>query len=177
MVRLVAILAVTGFTTAACGGDATRTISSPSPSATSSVEPSAEGVKQHNLTGTIMSVEKPIRHVADARVEITGGADTGRVTHSDSIGDFVLAGVTAGTLTLRVSKPGFQTWTRDIALDANEKIGVELFVEPPVNDSGASATGRCNDGSWTWAQILGAACTRNGGLAYGVCPGPLCKSQ
>lgn len=178
MMRLVAILAITGFTAVACGDGATRTISSPSPSpASATLEPAAEGVKHHHITGTIMSVEKPTRYVTDAKIEISGGADTGRFTHSDAIGDFVLAAVTAGTVTLRVSKAGFQTWTRDIAVGANQKIGIELFAEPPVDASGAPATGRCNDGSWTWAQVIGAACTRNGGLAYGVCPGPLCKSQ
>ena len=176
MMRLVAILAVAGVTAAGCGEGTTRTPSSPSP-ASAALEPAAEGVKQHNITGTIMSVEKPIRYVADAKIEIARGADAGRFTHSDPVGDFVLAGVAAGTVTLRVSKAGFQAWTRDIVLGANQKIGVELFAEPPVDASGAPATGRCNDGSWTWAQVHGAACTRNGGLAYGVCPGPLCKSQ
>ena len=59
---------------------------------------------------------------------------------------------------------------------SDTKIAVELFPTPPTNSSGATATGRCNDGSWTWATSRADACVNSGGLAYGVCPGPLCKS-
>jgi hypothetical protein len=153
-----------------------KSVSSPTP-ATAAVESSAEGTKQHNITGTIMSADKPGRYVADAKVEVVG-ADAARATQSDAAGNFVLASVTAGTVSLRVSKAGYQTWTKDgISLDGDKKIAVELFAEPPTDASGATATGRCNDGSWTWALIVAAACRDNGGLAYGVCPGPLCKSQ
>lgn len=176
MTRLVPALVVGAFTCVACGDGAAKSVSSPTP-ATAAVESSAEGTKQHNITGTIMSVEKPGRYVADAKVEVVG-ADAGRITQSDASGNFVLANVTAGTVSLRVSKAGYQTWTRDgISLDGDRKVAVELFVEPPTDASGATATGRCNDGSWTWAPIIAAACTNNGGLAYGVCPGPLCKAQ
>jgi len=177
MTRVVPVLVVAAFTCVACGDSALQSVSSPTP-ATAATGPSAEGAKQHNITGTIMSVEKPGRYVADATVAIVGGADAGRTTQSDSSGNFVLANVTAGTVSLRVSKTGYQTWMKDaILLDGDRKVAVELFVEPPTDASGVAATGRCNDGSWTWAQVIAAACTNNGGLAYGVCPGPLCKSQ
>lgn len=176
MTRLVPLLVVAAFTCVACGDGAVKSISSPTP-ASATVESSAEGTKQHNVTGTIVSAEKPVRYVADAKVEVVG-ADATRVTQSDADGNFVLASVTAGTVSLRVSKAGYQMWTKDgISLDGDKKIAVELLVEPPTDANGVTATGRCNDGSWTWAPIIAAACTNNGGLAYGVCPGPLCKSR
>lgn len=179
MTRLVAIVTVAGFTCVACGDGLRQTISSPTPSvASTALEPTSGEAKQHNITGTIMSVEKPTRFVVEAKIEIVSGVDAGRFTHSDANGDFVLAGVSAGPVSLRVSKEGFETWTREgILLADDQKIGVELFILPPTDANGVSATGRCNDGSWTWALVSGAACTRNGGLAYGVCPGALCKSQ
>ena len=176
MTRLVPVLVIAAFTCVSCG-DAVQSVSSPTP-ATAAAGSSSEGTKQHNITGTVMSVEKPGRFVADATIEIAGGADSGRTTQSDASGNFVLANVTAGTVSLRVSKSGYQTWAKDgISLEGDKKVGVELFVEPPRDATGVAATGRCTDGSWTWAPIVAAACTNNGGLAYGVCPGPLCKSQ
>jgi hypothetical protein len=176
MSRLVTVLVVATFTCVACG-DAVQSVSSPTP-ATAAVGSSSEGAKQHNITGTVMSVEKPGRFGADAKIEVVGGADTGRATQSDAAGNFVLANITAGAVSLRVSKAGYQSWAKDdISLEGDRKVAVELFVEPPRDAGGVAATGRCNDGSWTWAPIVAAACTNNGGLAYGVCPGPLCKSQ
>jgi hypothetical protein len=177
MTRAVAILVVTAFTCVACGDSTVPTIASPTPSASSAAAgPAAEGSKTFTITGTVMSMEKPVRSVADAKVEIVEGLDAARVTQSNGAGDFALANVNGGTLVLRASKAGYQTWTSSaIVLSADKKIGIELFLEPPRDANGVSATGRCNDGSWTWEQVTGLACTNNGGVAYGVCPGPICK--
>ena len=62
-------------------------------------------------------------------------------------------------------------------MDHDREIDVELFPTPPVNAAGASATARCGDGSWRWALTRGEACTANGGVVYGICPGPLCDGR
>lgn len=168
---------VIGVVTIACSGTS-QTLTSPSQSATSgaTVEPN-DGMKHYAIGGMVVSVEKPSRSLSDARVDVIAGANAGASTVSDSSGTFALMGLTPGTLTLLISKAGFQTWmTRDLLLDSDAKVVAELFPIPPTNASGP-ATGRCNDGSWTWARTLPEACMNAGGIAYGVCPGPLCKSQ
>jgi hypothetical protein len=114
--------------------------------------------------------------VPDAKIEIAAGTDAGRFVFSDASGNFVLTGVNGGPVALRVSKAGYQTWSESgMTLMADRKVSMELFPQPPTNGSGATATARCGDGSWSWAQMMAAACTSNGGVAYGVCPGALCK--
>jgi hypothetical protein len=176
MKRIMTVVMVISVVTMACGGTS-QTLTSPSQSATSgvTVEPN-DGMKSYAIGGMVISVEKPSRSVSDARIDVIAGANAGRSTQSDNTGAFALMGLTPGTLTLQISKSGFQTWLRrDLVLDSDAKVAAELFPVPPANASG-SATGRCNDGSWTWARTLPEACANAGGIAYGVCPGPLCKT-
>jgi hypothetical protein len=51
-----------------------------------------------------------------------------------------------------------------------------MYPTPATNPSGATATARCKDGTWTWATTVAEACTANGGILYGVCPGALCAA-
>ena len=39
------------------------------------------------------------------------------------------------------------------------------------------ATARCKDKTWAFTADPNAACSRNGGVAYFVCPGPLCAGS
>ena len=79
------------------------------------------------------------------------GPNAGKSAVSDSTGSFAIFGVTPGPAKVQVSKGGFQSWTsKDFDLQGDTKLAVELFPAPPTNASGA-ATGRCNDGSWTWS--------------------------
>ena len=65
----------------------------------------------------------------------------------------------------------------NLTMDRDREIDLELFPTPPLNPAGASATARCVDGSWSWAATRGDACTANGGVVYGVCPGPMCDGR
>ena len=177
MKRMLALVTVAGLMAIACNGGASQSPTSPTPSAASAVTIATDIAKRYAIGGIVQSVEKPARIVSGARVEVTQGADSGTFTVSDDTGSFALMGLTPGEMKLQVSKPGYQTWTKDLLLVADSKIAAELFTVPPTNSSGTAATGRCNDGSWTWAQTRADACVTGGGLAYGVCPGPLCKSQ
>ena len=70
------------------------------------------------------------------------------------------------------------TWRlTTLSVDFDRQIDIVMYPTPPTDNTGATATARCNDGSWSWAQTRAAACTANGGVAYTVCPGPICDSQ
>jgi len=56
-------------------------------------------------------------------------------------------------------------------------VDISMFPNTPTNEAGALATARCNDATWSWAPTREDACTANGGIAYGVCPGVLCQAS
>ena len=62
-------------------------------------------------------------------------------------------------------------------MSSDERISVNLYQTPPTDASGASATARCNDGSWSQATTRQDARTADRGVASRVCPGPLCATQ
>lgn len=173
---LASVIVISSLCTAACGG-ASGAVTSPTPSSASPSPVTPETPKSYAIGGMVTAVEKPTRFVKDARVEITSGANAGRFVVSGADGSFALMDLLPGAGTLRVSKTDFQSWSQEFSLDNDLKIAAELFPAPPANQNGATATGRCNDGAWTWAQTLPEACILNGGIAYGVCPGPLCKTR
>src|SRR6266550_116410 len=174
MRRILAVAMVGSLAMAACGrGDLAVT----TPTDTSSATSATSAASAYAVGGMVQSIEKPTRGVSGALIEITQGANAGKSSVSDDTGSFAIFGLAPGMAVVRVSKNGFDAWTsKAFDLQADTKIAVELFPTPPTNSSGAAASGRCNDGSWTWATILANACVNNGGLAYGVCPGALCKS-
>jgi Carboxypeptidase regulatory-like domain len=176
MTRTWAVLMMTAsLATVACDGGVAQSVSSP----TAAAQPasSATDNTQFAVGGIVQSVEKPNRTVAGAVIQITQGANAGKSAVSDDTGSFAILGVTPGPAKVQVSKAGFVTWTsKDFDLQNDAKLAVELFPTPATSSGGTAATGRCNDGSWTWATSPADACVNNGGLAYGVCPGPLCKS-
>lgn len=176
MTRTWAVLMMTAsLATVACDGGVAQSVSSP----TAAAQPasSATDNTQFAVGGIVQSIEKPNRAVGGAVIQITQGANAGKSAVSDDTGSFAMFGLTPGPATVQVSKNGFVTWTsKDFDLRNDTKLAVELFPTPATNSSGAVATGRCNDGGWTWATSRADACVNNGGLAYGVCPGPLCKT-
>jgi len=110
----------------------------------------------------------------DARVVVSASPDAGMSTVTGAGGLFTLSGLSAGSVTLTVTKDGYQPSTNPgIAIGGNTNVELWLFPIPPVNAGGASATARCEDGTWSWATTL-PACDKQGGVAYPVCPGPLC---
>jgi len=161
--------------TVACDGGVAQSVSSP----TAAAQPasSASDNTQFAVGGIVESIEKPNRAIGGAVIQITQGVNAGKTTVSDDTGSFAILGLTRGPATVQVSKSGFVTWTsKDFDLQNDTKLGIELFPTPATSSGGTAATGRCNDGTWTWATSRADACVNNGGLAYGVCPGPLCKS-
>lgn len=130
------------------------------------------------VSGTVHEVFPNVRPVAGTRVEITAGADTGMTATSDDTGFFQFGRVTGGVIALIATKDGYLLWqVSTLTIDHDIPLEVMLYPTPPKNADGAAATGRCKDGTWSWAQTRADACTMNGGIAYGVCPGPLCDGR
>jgi Carboxypeptidase regulatory-like domain len=177
MNRILALVTCAGLVTVSCGGGASQSPTSPTQAEASAATLATDIAKRYAIGGVVESVDKPRRLISGARIEVIQGAEAGSFTVSDDTGSFLLRGLSPGPMTLQVSKPGFQTWSKDVLLESDAKIEAELFAAPPSDGNGATATGRCNDGSWTWAATREEACVNTGGLAYGVCPGPLCKSR
>jgi hypothetical protein len=114
--------------------------------------------------------------LAGVRVEIVSGARTGTFAVSDATGAFRLPNVT-GVVDVLATKPGYLPWrVANLTVDRNMTIDVTMYATPPTNSSGETATARCQDGTWSWARTVADACTANGGILYGVCPGALCAA-
>ena len=176
MKRILAVLMSATVTMVACDGGVAQSVSSPSVSIQSGTSAS-DNPNPYVVGGMILSIEKPSRGISGALIQLTQGPNAGKSVVSDSDGSFAIFGLAPGRSTIQVSKSGYQTWSsKDFDLQSDNKLAIELFPTPPTNSSGASATGRCNDGGWTWSTSLADACANNGGIAYGVCPGRLCKS-
>jgi len=176
MKRIVAVLITSSLALAACDGGVPQSVSSP----TATAQPSTgvtDPASPYALGGMIQSIEKPTRGVAGAFIQIMQGPNAGRSAVSDDTGGFAIYSLAPGQATLRVTLAGYDTWlSKSFVLQSDTKLAIELFPAAPMSSSGAAATGRCNDGTWTWSSSRADACVNNGGLAYGVCPGPLCKS-
>jgi hypothetical protein len=130
------------------------------------------------LTGHVFEAGPNRTPLEGATVTITEGPNRGRTATTDTSGVFGFPRVSPGTLRFEVRKDGYELWTSpSLAIDSpNLSHDATLLPVPPKNESGASATARCMDGSWTWATTRADACPPSGGIAYGVCPGPLCGS-
>ena len=130
------------------------------------------------LSGVVTEGPPTNGPLANARVEITAGANAGTFVLTDAAGAFRFNAVTAGAISMQTTKDGYLLWRiTNLTMDHDREIDLELFPTPPVNAAGASATARCGDGSWSWAPTRGEACTANGGVVYGVCPGALCDGR
>ena len=91
-------------------------------------------------------------------------------------GTFALPALPAGRYIVEFSKDGYEIVDRDfIMADTDVRMMMDLYPTPPRDSSGNSATARCKDGSWSWAAREADACVANRGIAYLVCPGPLCN--
>jgi hypothetical protein len=122
------------------------------------------------MSGVVAEIAPNVRQIGGARVQVVGGDHT----FSDDRGAFAIPGVSAGRNLIEFAKDGYQTFETEIVFVEGNILTVNLYPTPPKGTDGVSATARCNDGSWSWAQTRTVACAANGGLAYAVCPGPLC---
>ena len=99
----------------------------------------------------------------------------GQSTITDAGGNFVLSGVPAGSFIYEVSKDGYEVLSGLTISETDMRMNFTIYPTPPENASQQTATARCNDRTWSWAQTRATACVSNGGVAYTVCPGPLCS--
>jgi hypothetical protein len=127
------------------------------------------------LTGFVSEAPPGSKLLEGVRIMITSGPDAGTFSYSDETGIFRFGSLQRGTLTLAIDHAGYQPWSRAIPFDADTNLPIVLYPDPPKDATGATATARCRDGSWSWAQTLETACTTQGGVAYEVCPGVLCQ--
>jgi hypothetical protein len=133
----------------------------------------------HNVTpllffkaaGIVSEVPPGFNGVGGARVEITVGTNAGTFQMTDGSGSFDFGPMKGGNYTFRISRDGYVADTKTIALTRDMKMDLLLYPVPP-----SGATARCKDKSWSFAGDKTAACTRNGGVAYWVCPGPFCAN-
>jgi hypothetical protein len=130
------------------------------------------------LSGVVHEVAPAAKLVANVRVQITSGADTGTFVVTDSSGQFRFTNVSAGVISMDATKDGYELWrVTNLDMDQDRLLDVTLYPNPPTNAAGATATARCNDTTWSWASTRAEACTTAGGVAYGVCPGPMCDGR
>jgi hypothetical protein len=123
------------------------------------------------MSGTVNEVVPNVHPIPGVRVQIVGGDHA----FSNDRGVFAIPGMSAGRALVEFSKDGYQTYERELVLaNGDTPLAVDLYPTPPRSADGTSATARCKDGSWSWAQTQTDACAANGGIAYVVCPGPFC---
>jgi hypothetical protein len=130
----------------------------------------------YTLSGRVREVAPGGRALTGAIATITSGPNTGSVAVSDELGMYRFPLLSSGRFNLEIQKDGYQLWQiLNVDLTRNMTQDASLFPVPPRNGSGVPATARCNDGSWSWVTARADACPANGGVAYGVCPGPFCE--
>lgn len=124
------------------------------------------------LTGTVREVAPNIRPLAGASVRAFGSS-VGAVT-TGANGTFTFSAMPAGRVLIEAFMAGYNVTEIDVTIGRDTQVSIDLYPTPPRDVAGATATARCQDGSWSWALTTAAACTVNAGVAYTVCPGVLC---
>jgi hypothetical protein len=140
--------------------------------------PEPTGPTTFALSGIAQETPPTQRPLDGVKITLIQGPDMGKSIISDSFGMFRLSPLKPGVIGVEAVKDGYYLWrVTNLTLDRDQDVSVILFPTPPKDGSGAFATARCNDGSWSWAMTRAEACTANGGIAYTVCPGPLCQTS
>jgi hypothetical protein len=130
-----------------------------------------------SLSGRVQEVGPNSAALSGVRIEIVNGPGAGTAVTSDADGAFRFGSSIVGVVDIEATKAGYVRWRLGtLTVDRNTSIDVAMYPTPPTNPSGATATARCHDGTWSWAQTVAEACTANGGILYGVCPGALCAA-
>jgi hypothetical protein len=116
------------------------------------------------LSGTVREAGTK-RFLRGTRLLVTSGPDAGAFAISDGGGVFLFPNLSRGTTALAAAKDGYLV-ARLQSLDVRENttVDVQMYLMPPRNASGAAATARCKDESWSWTQTSALACTNNGGV-------------
>ena len=130
------------------------------------------------LSGIATETAPAAKPLAGVVVRIIAGPDTGQSTMTYGRGQMMFfPPLHPGVIGVEATQDGYLVWRlTNLIFYHDRDLQIVLYPVPPKDDSGASATARCNDGSWSWAETRAEACASNGGIAYTVCPGPLCQS-
>jgi hypothetical protein len=129
------------------------------------------------LFGDVSETPPTPKVLPGTTIQITAGPDSGLSVVTDANGRFRFSAQTA-TIAVEARKDGYLLWRlSNLILDHDQPLYVALYPIPPTDPIGVSATARCADGSWSWATTRATACTANGGVAYTVCPGPICEAS
>lgn len=166
----IATVSATGFVTVLASGETDVRAVYRGISASQRLTVSASTV--FSLTGTVREVAPNVRTLAGASVRAFGSS-LGHVT-TGANGTFTFSGMPAGRVLIEVSMAGYEVTEIDVTIGRDTQVSIDLFPTPPRDVAGATATARCQDGSWSWAVTVASACTANAGVAYTVCPGVLC---
>jgi Carboxypeptidase regulatory-like domain len=130
------------------------------------------------LAGFVWEVDPNAHKIAGAKVTITSGPDTGVTVTSDVNGAYMFPSIAAGVVSLSATMDGYLPSSPEgVNVSANAVTDVFIAPIPPKDANGNTATARCSDRSWSWAQTRAEACTANGGIEYPVCPGVLCPAN
>jgi len=132
---------------------------------------------RYTISGRISPVYPNRVLMSGVTVQILSGPNAGMFVKTDSTGGYLLTGLTPGFLDIKATVDGFSAWSLSrLQLSTNTRVDPVMFPTPPVNELGLRATGQCNDISWTYSNDPSRACNTRQGIAWGVCPGPLCES-
>lgn len=132
---------------------------------------------RYTVSGRVSSAFPNVLQMNNVTVQIVSGPNAGMFTTTDSTGAYALSGLTTGVIDMQASVNGFSTWRLTaLSVRTNTRIDPVLYPTPPVNELGLRATGQCNDTTWTYSLDMARVCNAHGGLAWGVCPGPLCET-
>jgi len=121
------------------------------------------------LYGTVTEAPPDFAAIAGARISIAPAGAADLVT--DGSGNFSFPPLKGGPYTVTVRRDGFVAQSRTVTLTRDARADFPLQPVPP-----AGATARCKDRTWSFTTDRASACARSGGVAYFVCPGPLCQS-
>jgi hypothetical protein len=162
----------------ACSDSKTSGASPTSPTAsTATPSPAPNSSATFVIFGSVTEAQPAAQALSGVTLEMIAGPDTGVSATTDASGMFRFQPLHPGQVGLQASRNGYvPSRVTGVQLDQERAFDIVLYPTPPKDVSGVSATARCNDGSWSWALTSAAACTANGGVAYSVCPGPMCTS-
>src|SRR5581483_8049610 len=128
------------------------------------------------LAGVVHEVAPNARPLGGVRLSIMAGPDFGTIVTSDANGAFRFPPLARGVIAVEASRDGYSIWKiANWPLDQDRQLDISLYPDPPKNADGLTATARCNDASWSWEKASMLVCAESG-VAYFVCPGPLCQT-
>jgi carboxypeptidase family protein/Big-like domain-containing protein len=132
------------------------------------------GASTFALSGIAREVAPNSHPLAGVRIQVTAGADFGLTTTTASDGSFRFPSLKQGLTAVEAYKDGYLLWSiGNWMVDEDKQLIVSLYPIPQKDENGVTASARCTDSTWSWAKLRMLACA-DSGIAYVVCPGPLC---